>query len=323
MNDLHKSYGILQLSPGTSMELINQRYKRLVMSWHPDKFRGDQAKATAERELKKINNARDILRDHFRTGGHKEAGHCDCRYAPEEAAQASAEWNRGSKTHRTSNDSGGFQSSNSANHAESTTQSTYSSDTRNCSGEDVANGQQFHNAFRRSRNDDADLRKLASILCALSFLLLLVSTAVSDVFALSSAYLRSSFKVGQHIRTPFLNNEADKISSLSQNNPSADGQWYHNKFALNDLREFGPKAEVLRAARENMERYSGYIAFSEKKLAEVEIILATPGISASDRRYAFSDREIQTKFLKESQENLKFARQRLDDLVGAKPSESR
>jgi curved DNA-binding protein CbpA len=55
MNDLLNSYAILQPTLGTSMVLINQCYRRLVMSWHPDKFRGEEAKATAERELKKIN----------------------------------------------------------------------------------------------------------------------------------------------------------------------------------------------------------------------------------------------------------------------------
>ena len=52
MNELHKAYRTLGLEPGTPPEAINQRYRILVMTWHPDKFT-DAGKHDAEQKLKK------------------------------------------------------------------------------------------------------------------------------------------------------------------------------------------------------------------------------------------------------------------------------
>ncbi len=79
MNDLHKAYNVLGLEPGTSLEAILRRYKRLIMVWHPDRFPTEDAKKDAEEELKKINNAKDKLKDHFDNGGHKASGPCACK----------------------------------------------------------------------------------------------------------------------------------------------------------------------------------------------------------------------------------------------------
>jgi curved DNA-binding protein CbpA len=79
MNELHKAYAVLGLDPGSSMESILRRYKRLIMVWHPDRAPTPEHKEFAEEELKKINNAKDLLAKHFgANGGHKETG-CDCQ----------------------------------------------------------------------------------------------------------------------------------------------------------------------------------------------------------------------------------------------------
>jgi len=79
MNELHKAYAVLGLDPGSSMESIMRRYKRLIMVWHPDRAPTPDHKEFAEEELKKINNAKDILTKHFgASGGHKATG-CDCQ----------------------------------------------------------------------------------------------------------------------------------------------------------------------------------------------------------------------------------------------------
>lgn len=79
MNELHKAYAVLGLDPGSSMESIMRRYKRLIMVWHPDRAPSPEHKEFAEEELKKINNAKDVLTKHFGTnGGHRTTG-CDCQ----------------------------------------------------------------------------------------------------------------------------------------------------------------------------------------------------------------------------------------------------
>jgi|GEM_PF-6074354 len=328
MNELHKSYAILQLTPGTSMVLINQRYKRLVMSWHPDKFRGEEAKATAEREIKKINSARDILQDHFRNGGHTESGNCDCRRAPEAVPQTEpdAAQSARSKDRRSSESFSGFQSSDSTSRKKDSDNSTASGATSNSFGQEVGNGHQFHNPFRRRSSDSSDLRRLVSLLCALFFLILLVTTAVSDVLAMTGAFLRNGFRVGQTNHEFRAANPGDferPVSQLRQDNCSTDARWYHDNFAVLPPHDSKPTAQDLRAANEDIKRYTSYIAFSQKKLAEIDASLANPGIGALDRRFALPEQEIQTKFLNENQENLKYARRRLGELSSSSLSKSR
>jgi curved DNA-binding protein CbpA len=88
MNELHKAYAVLGLEPGSSMDSIMRRYKRLIMVWHPDRAPSPDHKEFAEEELKKINNAKDVLTKHFgANGGHRATG-CDCQ--PGAGAAASA-----------------------------------------------------------------------------------------------------------------------------------------------------------------------------------------------------------------------------------------
>jgi len=79
MNELHKAYAVLGLDAGSSMESIMRRYKRLIMVWHPDRAPTPEHKEFAEEELKKINNAKDILTKHFGSGGDHKANGCDCQ----------------------------------------------------------------------------------------------------------------------------------------------------------------------------------------------------------------------------------------------------
>lgn len=78
MNQLHEAYSILGLKPGSSKETILSRWKRLAMVWHPDRLPTEEGKKDAEEELKKINNAKDVLWKHFESGAHKASG-CECQ----------------------------------------------------------------------------------------------------------------------------------------------------------------------------------------------------------------------------------------------------
>lgn len=78
MNPLQKAYSILGLEPGSSKQSIQTRYRRLIMVWHPDRFVSPEDKKHAEDELKKINNAKDLLWKHFDSGTHKASG-CECQ----------------------------------------------------------------------------------------------------------------------------------------------------------------------------------------------------------------------------------------------------
>lgn len=77
MNKFQNAYFVLGLEPGASRETVQRRYKRLILVWHPDRFPPEQ-KDDAEEELKKINNARDVLWKHFDSPDHKAVG-CECQ----------------------------------------------------------------------------------------------------------------------------------------------------------------------------------------------------------------------------------------------------
>jgi len=85
---LAKAYAVLGIDGGSTLETINPRWKRLAMVWHSDRFPTEDGKTYADEELKKINNARDVLKKHFATD-HTENSQCDCKPRPGNASHGS------------------------------------------------------------------------------------------------------------------------------------------------------------------------------------------------------------------------------------------
>ena len=66
MIDLTPYLNILGLPAGATWDQVERRYRTLVIFWHPDRVSSPHHKALAEEELKKINNAKDKLKEHWR-----------------------------------------------------------------------------------------------------------------------------------------------------------------------------------------------------------------------------------------------------------------
>lgn len=66
MIDLTPYLNILGLPPDATWDQVEHRYRTLVIFWHPDRVSSPHHKALAEEELKKINNAKDRLKQHWR-----------------------------------------------------------------------------------------------------------------------------------------------------------------------------------------------------------------------------------------------------------------
>ena len=64
-NELEEAYKILRLKPGCTLEQVMSQHRLLAMIWHPDRIVNEQDKRFAEEELKKINQAKDVLEAHF------------------------------------------------------------------------------------------------------------------------------------------------------------------------------------------------------------------------------------------------------------------
>lgn len=81
MNTLHAAFQKLGARPGTAFEALKQRYKTLVMVWHPDRMTTDEGRKVAEEELKNINNAFDSIKNHFQSA-HRQGPNCECQPEP-------------------------------------------------------------------------------------------------------------------------------------------------------------------------------------------------------------------------------------------------
>lgn len=56
-------YQVLGADQDSSQDEIKSQYRFLVQAWHPDRFSEDNRKEKAERKLKEINKAYDVLGD--------------------------------------------------------------------------------------------------------------------------------------------------------------------------------------------------------------------------------------------------------------------
>lgn len=83
--DLQKAFQILGVEPGASRDAIMRRYKRMALVWHPDRMNSEESRKDAEEELKKINNAKDLIIKHLDTE-HKATG-CECQGVAQKADQ--------------------------------------------------------------------------------------------------------------------------------------------------------------------------------------------------------------------------------------------
>ena len=79
MNELFFLFLKLDLIPGCSVEQVNERYRVLASLFHPDQMTGEKRKATAEKEMKVLNDRRDRIMAHLKGPKHKLQGACECR----------------------------------------------------------------------------------------------------------------------------------------------------------------------------------------------------------------------------------------------------
>ncbi len=84
VNRVQQAFIELGLEPGVPMETVMHRYRKLVRVWHPDRFSSEKDKEEADLELKKINAAREILKEHF-AKNHRGS---DCECQPEDSVVA-------------------------------------------------------------------------------------------------------------------------------------------------------------------------------------------------------------------------------------------
>ncbi len=63
--NLPAAYQILDLPIGSSLEVVQVRYRQLVKKYHPDRFANTQDKTAVEARLKQINEAKEVIQKHW------------------------------------------------------------------------------------------------------------------------------------------------------------------------------------------------------------------------------------------------------------------
>lgn len=81
MHEIEHAYQVLEILPGASLQEVNEAYKDLVFIWHPDRIPKDNLRLQkkAQEKIKALNQARDVLRTHNRSGA-STVGNRSSRY---------------------------------------------------------------------------------------------------------------------------------------------------------------------------------------------------------------------------------------------------
>ncbi|MFA6555287.1 MAG: DnaJ domain-containing protein [Candidatus Obscuribacterales bacterium] len=344
MNDLHTAYSVLGLEPGSSMDIIQRRYKRLIMVWHPDRFQNAEGKSDAEEELKKINNAKDLLAKHF-DGGHKDTGVCDCRSNSDEDQfqRAPGSTGPGRKTKSTDDI---FREEQAAKQRDSERSQEARQKAEQAAKED--HEQTVKTAFaQESERNTESLRWKISIGSGAAFVLLMFLPVIADfvappilagqnvvygehgesekskqVAADWQSYQKDKEQVASTLvlsgmsidtfnwRPPFISSSAD-ADSLSRA--------AYQQLVVKVEEQKKHHAMDVYQARGDVDRYEKAIARSQSVLVEADAKLAQPNISINEQRFAIADQDSHRKYLQENQESLKLAQQRLAELEGESP----
>lgn len=184
MSELHKAYSVLGIEIGSQLDVVNRHYKSLALTWHPDRFPAKEAKIAAEEELKRINHARDALREHFSSGGHIETGACTCRAEPAKEKPRSRPGAGTSESSYSRSNTAGTkeQSGQSARKQGDDFRNSYRQEDTESACHSPSPGQGFHSSFRTgvARPKDDGIRCNISPSCAACFVLLLLVSLVSD-----------------------------------------------------------------------------------------------------------------------------------------------
>jgi curved DNA-binding protein CbpA len=344
MNDLHKAYSILGLEPGSSMESIQRRYKRLIMVWHPDRFQNAEGKSDAEEELKKINNAKDLLAKHF-DSEHKDTGVCDCRSSSDEGQFQRSPGSTGPGRKAKSTDDI-FREEQAARQRDSERSEEARQKAEKTAQED--HEQAVKTAFtQESERNTESLRWKISIGSGAAFVLLMFLPGIANLVA-PPIMAGQNVVYGQHgeseksrqVAADWQSYQRDKeqvASTLMPSGASIDTSSWRPPFISSSpdadslsraaYQQLVVKVEEQKKhhamdvyqARSDVDRYEKAIARSQSVLAEAEAKLAAPSISINEQKFALADQENHRKYLQENQENLKLAQQRLAELEGENP----
>lgn len=335
MNELHKAYAILGLDAGSSMDSVLRRYKRLIMVWHPDRAPTPEHKEFAEEELKKINNAKDVLAKHFGAGGAHKGSGCECQPNAETTANTAG---AGARTGpgpgpaynraKTADDR--------AKEEEAAAQRDRERRAREAAEEAARREQQrgtqtqtqtMESAMQQQRAlQDEQLRWKISIGLVIAFIALEFfgagainaknwwhdmtrkwqNQSTNNTPAPPSSTTGST-TVSPYI-APYEQTPGGNPSSWAAEKAQADKERSEREQKQHD--------QDIYFARLEIDKYQKIIEHCNSELTNLEIQIASPSVSDYEKNKLRDTRDFRQKNLAEAQENLKYAQNKLAELTG-------
>ncbi|HIA54172.1 MAG TPA: hypothetical protein EYN91_19135 [Candidatus Melainabacteria bacterium] len=349
MNELHKAYAVLGLDPGSSMDSIMRRYKRLIMVWHPDRAPSPEHKEFAEEELKKINNAKDLLTKHFGVnGGHKATG-CDCQ--PGAGAAAGA----GSKS--SSSGSGGpgpnYHRSKTADDKYQEEQAAKKRDAERRAREEAeANAKRQQEQYKQQTSQqsmqtamqqqaalrDEKLRWQISIGLVIAFVAL-------EIFGTMAIGAKTWWKdmtwkwqnqqsSSKPPDTPETSIDTNTSTNTGTSNtyippyyqtPGGNQETWQREQAQREQeqkdRDQKQYDQDVYFAKLEIDKYEKVIEHCNSELTKLEMQIADPNVSEYEKNRLRDMRDFRQKNLAEGQDGLKYAREKLAKLTGEVPAQ--
>lgn len=330
---LARAYFVMGKEAGTSMEAITERYKRLAMVWHSDRFPKAEAKAEAEEEMKKINNARDDLKKHF-ANSHKATGYCACRpgaAADKPRERAGTGQAPGPGKRRTTQE----------NNTEEAEARRRNDERARRAAEDEAAAkakQAAANAQRATTEQSAQSALEQTKLAADEQLRWKVSIGIVIAWVCLNAFGAFSMNAKSwwhdfswkwdrdHSSTPPSSQANPDPSTSSYFPPYNKPPTWQEQHDLEQKRR-DEQAEIQKKkdiydTRAAIDRYQKTIAHCTSEIAKVDAQLADPSVSDYEKRKSSSFADAQRGYLAEAQGNLAEVQKRFTELTGRPASEA-
>lgn len=335
MNELHKAYAVLGLDAGSSMDSVLRRYKRLIMVWHPDRAPSPEQKEFAEEELKKINNARDLLAKHFGAGGGHKESNCTCQPNATASANTSSE-----STGRSGPGPGPAYRNKTADDKRQEEEAAQRRDKERRAreaAEEAARQERQRGAQTQTQTmesalqqqkalQDEQLRWKISIALVVAFVALefFGATAINakhwwhDVTwkwqnqASNSNTPPPASTTGNTTIAPYI----PPYEQTPGGNPSSWAAEKAQRDAQRDADQQKKHDQDVYFAKLDIDKYEKIIEHCNSELTNLEIQLSSPSVSDYEKNKLRETRDFRQKNLAEAQENLKYARNKLAELTG-------
>jgi len=297
---LTDAFARMQIEPASTYDEANERYRDLIMVWHPDRLTSEKKKQKAEEELKLINNAWDIVKAHYK-GSHK-AEACRCR----EGAKSTPPPQPGPKPEKsTAEEEAKRRSDERARRAAQEAADKAATAANDSERERQKAAEQTVDPEKLAA--DEKLRWRIAICMGVAWLVLsgvgFTATSVKGWWTDFSDKWQRDHPPPQQQQTvvppPPSGLTAEQLAQKARDE-EAERQ----------------RQKDIDSAKQDIARYQGYLDKSNRLLADANAKIADPTIADVEKIKFRSDVTIQTDFIAKTQADLQTCQQRLATLTG-------